>query len=231
MRVFCSALGILLGLSFLGDLVGCNTVRWRDFQPEDRLFLIAFPGDVENSGAGSFITPEEPVPKTSYAADFGDGRVSASYAQMPVHLVSRFTAEQLIDAAMLGATEARLGQLGWYPISDEVFEIHGYPGRELTLEKDNDDSLIRVRTCYINGYLFMFLAIYRPAGAAIVDRFFESFRLPSDPVQLESGKPNMPLNPAVGLVTVVAARDQAGRKQDSGATTAPVLPRGLSAIR
>ena len=42
---------------------------------------------------------------------------------------------------------------------------------------------------------------------------------------------NKPLNPTVGPVTVAAAREQAGREQDSGATTAPVRPRGLSAIR
>ena len=42
---------------------------------------------------------------------------------------------------------------------------------------------------------------------------------------------NMPLNPTVGPVTGLAARDQVGRKQDAGATTAPVLPRGLSAMR
>jgi hypothetical protein len=42
---------------------------------------------------------------------------------------------------------------------------------------------------------------------------------------------NMPLNPTMGPVTLVAARDQDGRSQDSGATTAPVRPRGLSAIR
>ena len=42
---------------------------------------------------------------------------------------------------------------------------------------------------------------------------------------------NMPLNPTVGPVAVAAARDQAGRKQEAGATTAPVRPRGLSAIR
>jgi hypothetical protein len=42
---------------------------------------------------------------------------------------------------------------------------------------------------------------------------------------------NMPLNPTVGPVTVAAASDQGGRNQVSGATTAPVRPRGLSAIR
>jgi hypothetical protein len=44
-------------------------------------------------------------------------------------------------------------------------------------------------------------------------------------------RPNRPLNPTVGPVTVAAARDQAGRKQDPRATTAPVRPRAFSATR
>jgi hypothetical protein len=89
----------------------------------------------------------------------------------------------------------------------------------------------------LTGNQMFFVNFYTPEYLAEPERAISYKRLESIMDELirtisqDASPANKPLNPTVGPVTVAAARDQDGRNQVAGATTAPVLPRGLSATR
>jgi hypothetical protein len=159
---------LLLALVLLG---GCGgTKGWATFESEDGRFSILFPGKPEEQ-TESVSTVIGTIETEFFMVEQRDMAYSLNYADYPAEVVTASDVGMMLDGARMGAVANVNGEL----LDEKEITLDGYPGREIKVEVEEDDIIVRACFYLAENRLYAIQAISKKSKASSedIDKFLD----------------------------------------------------------
>lgn len=164
---------LLLALVLLS---GCGETEeeWATFESEEGRFSILFPGEPKEQ-TESVSTAIGTIETEFFMVEQKDMAYSLNYADYPADIVAASDAGMMLNGARMGAVSNVNGEL----LDEKEITLDGYPGREIRIEIDEDDIIVRARFYLVENRLYVVQALSKKSKASSeeIDEFLDSFEL------------------------------------------------------